>query len=63
MWDLVALVPDYRLTFYFVDSNKRGAPVAHWVKRWLADLAELSSSLARGEIFSTVNGGSVHTAF
>ena len=31
-----------------------GAPVAQWVKRW---------PNARGEIFSTVNGALLHTAF
>ena len=40
-----------------------GAPVAQWIKRWPADLEVKSSSLARGEIFSTVNGVPLHTAF
>ena len=40
-----------------------GAPVAEWVKRWPTDLAVPSSSPARGEIFSTVNGIPLHTAF
>ena len=34
---------------------------AQWVKRWPADLAVPSSSPARGEIFSTVNGVPLHT--
>ena len=41
----------------------RGAPVAQWVKRWPTDLAVPSSIPARGEIFSTVNGVPLHTAF
>ena len=40
-----------------------GAPVAQWVKRWPTDLAVPSSIPARGEIFSTVNGVPLHTAF
>ena len=40
-----------------------GAPVAQWVKRWPTDLAVPGSILARGEIFPTVNGVSLHTAF
>ena len=40
-----------------------GAPVAQWVKRWPTDLAGPSSIPARGEIFSTVNGVQLHTAF
>ena len=39
-----------------------GAPVAQWFKCWPTDLAVPSSSLARGEIFSTVNGVIIHTA-
>ena len=39
-----------------------GAPVAQWVKRWPTDLAVPSSIPARGEIFSTVNGVTLHTA-
>ena len=35
----------------------------HVVKRLPTDLAVASSSLARGEIFSTVNGVPLHTAF
>ena len=38
-------------------------PVAQWVKRWPADLAVPSSSPTPGEIFSTVNGAQLHTAF
>ena len=34
------------------------APVAQWVKPWPTDLAVPSSIPARGEPFSTVNGGS-----
>ena len=40
-----------------------GAQAAQWVKRWPTDLAVPSWSLARGEIFSTVNGVTLHTAF
>ena len=42
-----------------------GAPVAQWVKRWPTDLrlAIVSSSPARGEIFSAVDGVPLHTAF
>ena len=40
-----------------------GAPVAQWVKRWPTDLAVPSSIPARGEIFSTVDGVPLHTAF
>ena len=36
-----------------------GAWVAQWVKRWPTDLAVLSSIPTLGEIFSTVNGGSI----
>ena len=43
--------------------EKLGAPVAQWVKRWPTDLAVPSSCTARGEIFSTVNGIPLHTAF
>ena len=38
-----------------------GAPVAQWVKRWPPDLAVPSSSPARGEIFSTINGSTTHS--
>ena len=38
-------------------------PLAQLVKRWPADLAVPSSIPARGEIFSTVNGVQLHTAF
>ena len=52
---------------FSLDSNNvtflRGAPVAQWVKRWPSDLAVPSSISARGEIFSTVNGAPLHTAF
>ena len=44
-------------------KNELGAPVAQWVKRWPTDLAVPSSIPARGEIFSTVNGVPLHTAF
>ena len=40
-----------------------GASVAQWVKRWPTDLAVPSSIPARGEIFSTLNGVPLHTAF
>ena len=40
-----------------------GAPVAQWDNRCPTDLAVLDSSAARGEILSTVNGVSMHTAF
>ena len=40
-----------------------GAPVDHCVKRWPIGLAVLSSIPARGEIFLTVNGVPLHTAF
>ena len=38
-------------------------PVAQWVKHWPTDLAVLSLSPSQGEIFSTVNGVTLHTAF
>ena len=38
-----------------------GAQVAQWVKRWPTDLEVPGSILARGEIFSTVNGVPLHT--
>ena len=44
-------------------SSGVGAPVAQRVKRWPTDLAVVSSSSARGEIFSTVDGVPLHTAF
>ena len=37
-----------------------GSPVAQWVKCWPTDLAVPSSSPARGEIFSTLNGVPSH---
>ena len=40
-----------------------GAPVSQWVKSWPTDLAVPSSIPTRGEIFSTVNGVPLHTAF
>ena len=40
-----------------------GAPVAQWVKRWPTDLAVPNSIPTRGEIFLTVNGVPLHTAF
>ena len=40
---------------------KKSPPVAQWVKRCPTDLAVPSSSPARGEIFSTVNGVPLHT--
>ena len=41
-----------------------GAPLTQWVKRWPTDLAVVSSSPARGEIFPTVYGVPLlHTAF
>ena len=40
-----------------------GTPVAQLVKRWSTDLAAPSSNPTRGEIFSTVDGVSLHTAF
>ena len=45
------------------DRTTLGAPVAQWVKRWPTDLAVVSSSPARGEIISTVDGVPLHTAF
>ena len=44
-------------------SYFQGASVAQWVMRWLTDLAVLSSSPARGEVFSTVNAVPFYTAF
>ena len=44
-------------------SRVRGTPVAQLVKRWPTVLAVPSSSPARGEIFSTANKVSLHTAF
>ena len=46
-----------------ITSFKDGAPIAQWVKRWPTDEAILGSSPARGEIFSTVNGVPLLTAF
>ena len=40
-----------------------GAPVAQWVKRWPTDLAVSGSSSAQGEIFATLNGVPLQTAF
>ena len=37
--------------------------MAQWVKRWPADLAVPSSSLAQGEIYSNVNRVPLHTTF
>ena len=45
------------------DGIHGGAPVAQWVKRWPSDLAVPSSIPAQDEIFSTVNGVPLHTAF
>ena len=39
------------------------ALVSQWVKRWPTDLAGVSLSPARGEIFSTVDLVLLHTAF
>ena len=39
------------------------SPGTQWVKRLPTDLAFPSSSPARGEIFSTVNGIPFHTVF
>ena len=51
-------------TIISVDLAKYvGTPVAQWVKRWPTDLVVPSSSPARGEIFPTVNGVPLHTAF
>ena len=50
---------DFRCFFYALC----GAPVAQWVKRWATDLAVPGSSPAWGEIFSTINGDPLHTAF
>ena len=47
---------DFELPFF-------GVQVAHWIKRWPADLAVPGSSPARSEIFSTVNGVPLHIAF
>ena len=44
-------------------ANAIGAPVAQWAKCWPTVLAILSSSPARGEMFSTINGVPLHTAF
>ena len=44
-------------------DNDVGALVAQWIKHWPTDLAVPSSIPARGEIFSTVNGVPLHTAF
>ena len=40
-----------------------GVPEAQWVERWPTDLAVVSSSSARGEIFSAVQRIPLHTAF
>ena len=37
--------------------------VVQWVKRWPTDLAVLSSSPTRHEIFSTIDGVPIYTAF
>ena len=47
----------------FFILSKKGVPVAQWVKCWPIDLVVPSSIPARGEIFSTVNGVPLHTAF
>ena len=43
-------------------KRRSGTPEAQWVKHWPTDLAVMSSSTARGEIFSTVNWVPLHTA-
>ena len=48
--------------FQFASFDLR-SPQAQWVKRWPTDLAVESSSPAQGEIFSTVSGVSLDTAF
>ena len=40
-----------------------GASIIQWAKRWPSDLTVASSSPARGEIFSAVNGVPLHTSF
>ena len=47
----------------YIYSKSLGASIAQWVKRWPTDLAVPSSSPASGEIFSTINEFSLHTAF
>ena len=50
----------------FLQNNRadcHGAVVAQWVKHWPAVLAVQSSSPTCSEIFSTVNGAPLHTAF
>ena len=53
----------YSLLFSAFALTLKRAPLAQLVKRWPADLAVPSSIPARGEIFSTVNGVQLHTAF
>ena len=55
---LTSQVP-YRLRYV----ARLGASVTYWAKRWLTDLAVPGSSPTRGEIFTTVNGVPLHTAF
>ena len=62
-WDQFLEVSWLALLFNETITVASGAPVAQWVKRWPTDLAVPSSIPARGEIFSTVNGVPLHTAF
>ena len=51
------------LHFLYYVIKPIGAPVAPWVKRWPTDLAVPISRPTRDDIFSTVNGVPLHTAF
>ena len=51
------------LLFYKIRQAFKEPPAAQWLKRWPTDLAGPSSIRTRGEIFSTVNGVPLHTAF
>ena len=51
---------DWRMKMHI---QKVRALVAQWVKRWPTDPVVPDSSPARGQIFSTVNGVPLHTAF
>ena len=61
--ELTHLLACDKTNFRIGIPTQRGAPVAQWVKRWPTDLAVPSSIPARGEIFSTVDGVPLHTAF
>ena len=55
------MIPDSHAGLRFI--TVLGAPIAQWAKRWSTDLAVPKSTTTRGEIFLTVNGVPLHTAF